>query len=172
MASIYNIPTWAASTSYRKNSIVINNNAYFYALSSHTSTSSFSNDLSNGLFGGTIVQGRETKPYFLWTPSYPYRQTSEPKVKTIQFSDGYSQKSPDGLSNILLSFDFSFSNRNLDEYSAIIHFLQARLGAESFVFMPPAAYSTLKKFVCPTWTDTQNFFDNYTIDAKFTEVVT
>jgi phage-related protein len=171
VANIYDIPTWAASTLYQKDSIVINGSYFYYSTQLHTSSSSFSTDLSSNKWRGTIQMGRDTKTYFGWIPSYNYRNVNEPKVKVIQFSDGYAVRQNDGISNLLLSFDFSFANRGLSETTAILHFLSSRAGSESFIFQAPAAYGKLKRFVCPTWTDTQNFFDNYTIDAKFVEVV-
>lgn len=168
---IFNISSWQGSTNYGKHSIVIYGNYYYYAAYSHTSTSNFTTDLNNGAWVGTIVDNRETKPYFTWVPSYKFVNESLPRMRTIQFGDGYMQDVKDGINNLLLSAEYRFDNIELDEARAILHFLRVREGAESFVFVPPAPYNVIKRFKCKQWTDTVNFYNNYSITAKFTEVL-
>ena len=167
---IYTIPDWGPLVTYRKNDIVTNGGKFYYSTVNHISDpSDFNNDLNQGKWGGNITFNGEEKPFFIWKPSYNYSATVQPNVKTIRFGDGYSQDVKDGINNILLVFDFNFENRDLKEYSAILHFLHSRAGYEKFFFIPPQPYGVVKKFICKEWTPSQQFIDNYSIRAKFEE---
>lgn len=168
--NIYDISDWATSTAYAKNAIVKNGSYYYYAVRAHTS-GTFATDLANGLWGGIGYDNSETKPYFFWTPSYEFTNNNQPKVKTIQFGDGYVQDIPDGINNILINAEYMFNNRDLNETTAILHFLETRKGSESFIFIPPAPRNKIKRFKCKQWQDKQSFYGNYSISARFEEVV-
>ena len=169
--SIYNIDSWVTSTSYTKNQIVTINNLYYYCLIPHTS-SVFATDLTAGYWGGRILDNGENKNYFFWKPSYRASVDNEPKIKKISFSDGYTQRMSDGISNILPSINLTFDNIDLDETTAILHFLESRSGSESFVFLPGAPRGVLSRWVCEKWSDSQNFYNNYTIQARFDRSIT
>jgi phage-related protein len=168
---IYNISAWAGSTVYKINDIVSNGGYYYYATQPHTSTASFSNDLNAGLFNGTLTYNGITKPYFFWSASYGYNLDIKPNVKTIKFGDNYGVDLPDGINNILLKINLSFNNRDLAEYGAILHFLHTQAGSTQFFFTPPMPFNVVKKFVCQSWTPSQEFYENYKIDAVFEERV-
>ncbi len=170
MADLYTISNWATSTTYTKNSIVFQNNYYYYAKEDHVS-SVFATDLANGKWGGVLTYGGETKPYFEWRPSYNYSLDIKPIVKTIKFGDGYASDIAGGINNILLSLTLDFNDRDLMEYSAILHFLNAREGSQRFYFIPPAPFNVIKLFVCQSWSPTQSFYDNYNVRCLFEERV-
>ncbi len=164
--NIYNIDAWAASTNYSKNNIVTINNLYYYCYSSHTS-SDFSIDLASGNWVGYISDRGIQKPYFNWKSSYRTSVSNQPKFKEIQFG-GYIQTLPDDINNLLPSFSLSFDNIDLLECQAILHFLETRsLSAESFCWLMPAPRGIIGYFRCREYSDTQNFYNNYTITAKF-----
>jgi len=71
----------------------------------------------------------------------------------------------------MLPFDAVFENRNLYQYTAILHFLTTRAGVEKFYFIPPSPFNVIKTFICSEWTANQQFYENYTITAKFEERV-
>jgi len=169
--NIYSIDDWATNTSYSKNSIVKNGNYYYYAVTDHVSTSNFSNDLTNNLFGGRITDNGEDKPFFIWRPSYRGVVDSEPRLKKISFSDGYTQRLNDGINNILPSINLTFENIDINETTAILHFLESRSGSESFLYLPQAPRGVLSRWVSERWSDTLNFYNNYTIQCKFDRVV-
>jgi len=171
MPDIFTTPTWTSSTAYNKDAFVTNGGRTYYALDGHTSTANFTTDLNNGHWDGIITINGEAKPKFIWKASYGYNFNIKPAVKTIQFSEGYSQDIQDGINNILLPFEVSFQDRGLDEYSAILHFLHARNGVEKFYLVLPAPFNVWKKFVCSEWNATQTFYDKYTVTAKFQEKV-
>jgi len=167
--SIYNIDNWSSGSFYYKNYIVIYNGLYYYATSDHTSTSSFTNDLNNGLWNGNTYYNGNTLPYFFWKSSYHFSNESKPRIRKIQLGDGYFINAPDGINTILLKYDFTFENRDIHEITAILHFLTVRNGVQSFVFLPPAPRGLLTTFKCEEWTDEQQFFGNYNIKATFNQ---
>ncbi len=169
---IYEINVWTTATAYKQYDFIKQGAFWYYATRNHTSTGTFASELASQKWNGVLTDGQDTKPFFFWLPSYNYDVPSTPKIKTIQFSDGYAQNLRDGINNLLLTFDLSFEERTLEEYTSIIHFFTERAGAESFLFIPPAPYSTMKRFLCKTWTPRQNFYNNYSIRAQFTESVT
>lgn len=166
--NIYSIPAWTTTTFFIKNSIVYNGSYYYYALVSHTSSSDFNTDLSSGYWGGIISDKGEVKPHFIWNPSYKPNTLNEPRIKKIEFGDGYVQRVSDGINNILPVTDYTFEGLDLDTCTAILHFLEMRRGVESFVFIPPAPRGIISRFVCEKWSDSINFYNNYNINAQFT----
>tara|TARA_Y100000593_G_scaffold95106_1_gene199792 strand:+ start:9034 stop:9564 length:531 start_codon:yes stop_codon:yes gene_type:complete len=174
MANIYEIDPWANSTDYKKNDIVwwpINRvNYYWYALVDHTSSSQPS--LSNGNWAGVRYSGKisSIKPSFFWKPSYNLQVTSEPKVASIRFGDGYEQRIIDGINNILLRCSAAFELRDKTESRAISHFLATRAGTESFLMTLPEPYDAEKLYICRRWNNSVNFYDNYSIKMELEEV--
>jgi phage-related protein len=166
---IFTVNAWATATFYKKNSIVTNAGYYYYSMEGHTSGGTFAGDLAAGKWNGVINFENKLMPYFFWQPSYNYNVDITPTVKVIKFGDNYIQDVTDGINNILLPFNLPFSDRDLDQTTAILHFLHARNGVERFVFIPPSPYGISKKFVCQKWNYKQAFYDKYNIEAMFEE---
>ena len=164
--NIYNIDNWNTGTYYPTNYIVQNSGLFYYSAYNQTSTSSFTNDLNNGNWNGYIWNNGQNKPYFVWRANYDFSNKNTPRVKTIQFGDGYFQAIPDGINNLLLDYSLTFEG-DLPFVTSILHFLQARNGSESFCWIPPAPRGQLYRFICPTWTDAQPFYNHYKIEANF-----
>lgn len=168
--SIYNVNVWAGNTQFLKNDITTQDNInFYYAAQDYVSSSSFQQDISNGNLIGYINYNGNNKPYFTWRSSYKYSNESVPRIRKIQFGDGYFQISQDGINTILMNLTLPFHNLDINEYTAIIHFLTTRNGAQSFVYVPPAPYNIQKLFIAPKWTINQTFFNNYDIDVNFVE---
>ena len=66
----------------------------------------------------------------------------------VQFGDGYQQRAPDGINNLVLSFDLSFDNRSEIVVKNILNFLQGtdifyqRNQTEAFFWTPPPPFDT------------------------------
>lgn len=165
--SIYTITDWSPNTSYNVNDIFLYQGNYYYSIVKHNSGASFNTGYSNGI---TTFNG-QSKPYFFWKPSYNPDISIQPNVKKVQFGDGYDQSSPDGINNILLPLNLTFDKRTDNEARAILHFLYARKGAESFVFTPPFPYNMNKLFKCGQWRHNHIFANNHTITVVFNEAV-
>ena len=137
----------------------------------NTSSININSDINNGLIIGYIIDQNENKPYFIWIPSYNISADFQPKIKSIKFGDGFEQISPDGINNNLFVENIEFNNRDLNETTAILHFLYYRQGAESFVWITPAPLVNQFRFKCKQWNYKQNFYNNYNIIAKFEQSV-
>jgi phage-related protein len=170
--SIYSINQWQINTQYNQNDIVSNNNLFYYVgIPNYTSSSNISTDINNQKLLGYISDNNETKPYFSWKPSYGLDGEFKPKIKEIVFGDGYTQRSVDGINNNLLTLNLEFTERDINETCAILHFLYARKGAESFVFITSPPTSAQLRFKSVQWNYVQNFYNNYSIKALFQQVV-
>mgnify|MGYP003673705193 CR=1 FL=1 len=185
--SIYNIPTHNSSNTYVKNAIVFTseplpgtvtpkNIKYYYALKDIPANQQIT---ATEYWGGytlksTTIDGRVI-PQFIWTPSYNLDVSQQPRVNSIVFGNGYEQRIPDGIYNNLIKINLSFDMRTELEARAIIHFLRARKGAESFAVKnlpemyqdPNSGYT--KRFYCSNFSNNFSFHDNYTIKTTFIE---
>jgi phage-related protein len=170
--SIYEIDEWVGETAYEKDDIIKVAGIYYYALYDHTSGPDFQTDLSLGKWGGQAVSEiGESKPHFIWTPSYGLPIDIEPKIINIQFGNGYQQRIADGINNNLLVLNLKFEGLTLQQVTAISHFLYTRGGTESFLFIPPKPFHKLKKFVVRKFSPSLEFYQNNPITVTFEEVV-
>jgi len=175
MGSIYNTPAWVTdgSITYETHEVVKDSSGkIWYATSSNDSTVAPAPDSEfwGGYINITIDGATTVEPLFLWSPSYNVSTSHQPKIKSIQFGDGYEQRIKHGINNNKLDLNLSFEGRSELEATAILHFLSAREGYQYFYFKPPAPYSRIKKFVCKTFNSTFVFADNYNVQANFLEV--
>lgn len=164
--NIFSVDAWAPGINYYKHKIVSNNNLYYYSTADYTSSSSITTDINNGALLGYINDRGVNKPFFGWRPAYRFTNKNTPRVKKIQFGDGYFQTLPDGINNLLLEYSFTFEG-DLHYITAILHFLSVRNGTESFCFVPPAPRGNLARFICSDWTDVQAFYNNYSVECSF-----
>lgn len=174
MSNIYSVSEWGNNEDYRQNEIVQVGEDFYYCVAAHTSSAgdNFPSTSLNLWHGYEVYESNGvTKPYFMWVPSYSLTVNNAPRVKSVKFGDGWEQRMNDGINNNLLDIDISFDNRDLFETAAILHFLDTRAGSESFIWYPPQPYYAQKLWVCESHLMTFNFYNNYSIKAKFREVV-
>ena len=105
---------------------------------------------------------------FTYTASYEANENSRPTVRKIQFGDGYEQRLQFGLHTNPKEWTLTFSNRTDTERDAILSFLDARGGTESFDWTPPRG--TAGKYVCEEWQTTLSNCNNNQIRATFRQV--
>jgi phage-related protein len=168
--SIYDVSYWVANTQYNLWDIYEYprySQKYYYSLSKHNSGLTFNSAFS----GGISTYNGKVKPKFIWIPSYNSNIEVKPSIKEVRFGDGFVQRSPDGINNILLPFNLTFDKRTDAETRAILHFLNTRAGHQSFIFMPPPPFNINKLFVCAQWRHNIVFQNNNTIDCQFQETV-
>ena len=167
--NIFDIEDWDGGQSYVKNSIVAwPAGIYWYAINPNTNSQP---SISNPDWGGRVIVDNGEYPKFIWTPSYNITKKIDAKIKQIQFGDGYKQVVADGINNTLLVLDLNFDGIDVYEASAILHFFLARAGSETFIYVPPSPYSTIKKWKVLSWSDAQPFYNNYNIRTTFEEVL-
>ncbi len=167
--SIFDVPVHSTEDFYDKHDVVIpaeGVNTYYYALQNVP--------LGLGLdrtdyWGGVLTYNGETKPNFIWVPSYNSSANHAPKTKFVQFGDGFEQRYADGINSNPFTFDYVFDLRSDAEATAIAHFLVTRRAIESFWFTAPAPYNQIRKYLVKEWTHTFIFADNNSIKAQFVE---
>ena len=101
-------------------------------------------------------------------PTYGAQKTSQPKVRQVQFGDGYVQHLTFGLNQDPKVWNLTFEVSETDA-DTIETFLEARGGAESFTWSPPDE-SDSYKWVCLQWSKTIPYLNRATIQATFQEV--
>ncbi|CAK0749972.1 conserved hypothetical protein [Gammaproteobacteria bacterium] len=175
MNSIYNVTDYNVSTVYNKNDI-INFTGTFNGMTIVGGYLYCITDGTTGAFDSTkwigyISDNGDIKPYFTWTPSYQSTVNNTPKVRLLKFGDSYESRTPDGINNSLLSYELKFDLLEINEMTAILHFLTVRYGVKSFVWFGREPYIKQLRFVARDWNDVENFSNNYSLSVKFDQVV-
>ena len=103
-------------------------------------------------------------------PSYPAQKRSAPLINEINFGDGYSSRTVNGLNQNKKEYDYVWENITETESDTIETFLDDRAkDLESFTFTPPEESSS-SQFICKQWEKKLNFANRATITATFKEV--
>ena len=105
---------------------------------------------------------------FTYVPSYSGSVTQQPRVRSIRFGDGYEQRATFGINTDRRTWNLDFRGRTDTDADAIIAFLEARAGVESFDWTP--YHGSAGKWVCRSWSRTVIADDLSDISATFEEV--
>jgi phage-related protein len=176
MASVYDkVNGWLVGTIYSKYNIVSGSNSkYYYSIIDNNVGNNPTIDANLQVeWDGYKIFNSIHLPNFFWQPSYQSSVKIEPRVKKIQFGNGYQQRIPDGINSELKNLNLTFENRSEIETVSILHFLEERGGQQSFVYNVPTIYakpSSISKFIAPNWETNYNFYNNYSIKTVFEEV--
>jgi phage-related protein len=103
------------------------------------------------------------------TPTYGAQKTSQPKVRQVQFGDGYSQRLTVGLNQDpkVWSLTWEVSETDSDTIEA---FLDARAAdGASFTWTPPDE-ATAYQWTFYDWSKSIPYLNRATIQATFTQV--
>lgn len=103
------------------------------------------------------------------TPDFGAARSSQPRVRKIQFGDGYSQRASFGINTNPRIWDLTWSALSNSNADAIESFFDARAGVEAFDWSPIEDSNTYK-FICPSWQRTHQYADISVITATFEEV--
>lgn len=104
-----------------------------------------------------------------YKPTYSINKKSEPKIRAVQFGDGYQQRLTFGLQQNPKKYDLEFILKDADA-DIVEAFLDARaLDAASFTWTPPDGATPLK-WICPNWTREFMGPDANRIQGTFTQV--
>lgn len=110
-----------------------------------------------------------TRPVFDWAESPGTKLREAPRVRAMQFGDGYSQRQPDGLNGIAQEWDVVFRAVSLDAGNELIAFLRTQAGVTAFTWAPVWSTSTIV-VLCPEWTRTElDDFGFSDITARFVQ---
>lgn len=104
---------------------------------------------------------------FTWAPANGPTGTVSFKLNEAQFGDGYSQRAPDGLNHRRNSWPVTFRG-DLAKITAIAAFLDARGGAEAFLWTPPGG--TQGAYVAKEYQRTVTDALTHSIAATFEQV--
>ena len=103
-------------------------------------------------------------------PDYNAQKNSAPRLRLIQFGDGYEQRLRFGENQNPKEWTLTFQNITEAQSDTIETFLDARADdGASFDWQPPGS-STSYKWVCPRWTKSIPFANLATINATFRQV--
>lgn len=104
-----------------------------------------------------------------YNPVYSASKSSEPRVRTTQFGDGYQQRVTFGLNQNPKEWSLTFDVTDADA-DIIEEFLDARAAdAASFDWTPPDT-STSYKWICPSWNREMYEFQRSKITTTFRQV--
>lgn len=105
---------------------------------------------------------------FTWIPDTGATMERQPRIRSVQFGDGYEQRAADGLNADMRKFSLTFSGRSAAEIAAIDTFLATQAGVSSFDYTHPG--DTSRKYVCRTWRVIDVSYTVKTITAEFQQV--
>jgi phage-related protein len=104
-----------------------------------------------------------------YDPTYSATKTSQPKIRTTQFGDGYQQRVTFGLNQNAKEWRLTFSVSDADA-DIIEAFLDDRAAdGASFDWTPPDG-NTSYKWTCFSWTRELFDFERSKIDVTFMQV--
>lgn len=107
-----------------------------------------------------------SKPIFTWPPDQGSQQNCKPNVHVAKFGDGYESRVASGLNNQPMTWSLTF-DRASDESGAILAFIRARGGVESFTWTTPL--NETGTYVCREW-DSQRRVGGLMVTCKFDQV--
>lgn len=108
-----------------------------------------------------------TKPVFTWSPDVGSERQITPNVESISFGDGYELRVAKGINTMPRMWNVTFSAPTVQGL-AILAFLEARKGMESFRWTDPLNFTGL--FVCKEFRHRRKGFGEYEITASFKQV--
>ena len=118
-------------------------------------------------------------------PDKGMSREAKPRVRKIQFGDGYEQRTTFGINNIEEIYNVTFKTRERAEIEDIAGYLTSLNGVTAFNFTVPDFATTEEttgvldsstdnektiKVVCDTVTETYEYDSFYSLNAKFRRV--
>lgn len=102
---------------------------------------------------------------FTWLPSIDSTKTVTEKVKEALFGNGYAQIEPDGINNVVESWNVTFKVSDAEK-QAIVAFLTGK-SYTPFEWTSPETGAVEKQYTCSTYSTAYRGAGNYTITATF-----
>lgn len=96
--------------------------------------------------------------------------TTEFRVLTAQFGNGYNQRTPDGVNNVIETWNIQSIPTSATDMATIVSFLSGKYGTTAFLWTPPGASSALK-WICKNYSiQCSQIKDEYVISANLERV--
>ena len=106
---------------------------------------------------------------FTYIPSRDFSSSTNSRVRTAKFGDGYSQRVADGINIRDQKWSLTFKNRSLEDSEAIISFFEDKDSIESFTWTPTGDNSTVQ-VLATNWKETYTSPISRTISVTFSRV--
>lgn len=100
-------------------------------------------------------------------PGYQSGQQVEYRIRRVDFGDGYAQRAGDGINTDKRVWTLEWAALLPAECDAIVAFLTARGGHESFLYTVPG--DVQRVYTCPSWTMGLASHATRSLQAKFQE---
>lgn len=108
-----------------------------------------------------------------WTPpiapSYNSSTSFEPRVLVAKLGDGYEQRTADGLNITPLKGTLNFESLTKTQLDAIVDFMAAKNGIESFFYTFPEEVSA-RLIICQKWDKVWKTSSAYALQLTVREV--
>jgi len=105
------------------------------------------------------------------TPTYGAQKTSRPKVRAVQFGDGYEQRLMYGIPSHMNPKEWNLTwEVSETDADTIETFLNARAEDAASFDWTPLDEATAYKWICPEWSKTIPYKNRATISATFRQV--
>ena len=110
------------------------------------------------------------------TPDKQLTKTSNPRVLTAKFGDGYEQRAVDGINNLNETYNLTFKTRPKADIDDIVAFLDSKQNVTKFTLTLPDTNNTTRsgerdvKVVSETYTTNYEYDDFYTLNVTLRRV--
>lgn len=108
------------------------------------------------------------KETFHFTTRFDWDFSTQPEINEVGYGDGYSQRSPNGLNNVLNTYNLSFQGKR-EDCDDIVSFFRRHGGYKSFYWYAPDQYRDIL-VVCKSWSQKGNG-NNSSVTYTFEQVV-
>ena len=97
-----------------------------------------------------------------------FTRQSTPKIHTMDFGDGYTQRIADGINNLQQTMNVSFSTRPKAEIDDLVAFFESLGGVNKFeMTIDDSNGNETIKVLCQQWSQTWAFDNFYSLSATF-----
>ena len=97
-----------------------------------------------------------------------FTRQSTPKIHTMDFGDGYTQRITDGINNLQQTMQVSFSTRPKAEIDDLVAFFESLGGVNKFeMTIDDTNGAETIKVLCQQWSQTWAFDNFYSLSATF-----
>ena len=97
-----------------------------------------------------------------------FTRQSTPKIHTMDFGDGYTQRIADGINNLQQTMNVSFSTRPKAEIDDLVAFFESLGGVNKFeMTIDDSNGNETIKVLCQQWSQTWAFDNFYSLQFYF-----
>lgn len=109
-----------------------------------------------------------TFPTSIPGPSYPIDKQAEPRIKRVEFGDGYTQQAPDGINYNLYTWNLTWESLTKEEKTILEQFLVEHKGYMTFYWVDPEGVRFMVK--SRSWTISEFAPRIYKVTTTFNQV--